>query len=185
MPLRKSRRASARPSKKTAVKCIISKGEAVFELSVKTEGLEPILGAAYLMMDRAFVLLGGDRTKTLRVALKAKSVAAGALEAAAEDFKAELEAQKLRWAIAKANQPIREFVVEQALLMASGAVPRPSQAEAAPAADELTAAQRSEIDRLIAEVEAEIKTLGDKKALADPKGIRPSWEEKQEGGKGA
>lgn len=165
--------------------CRISAGEATFELRVKEEGLEPILGAAYMMMDRAFVLLGGERAKTARVSLKPKAGPAAGVKALARDFLAELDAQKLRWAIAKNNQPIREFVVEQALLMASGAVPRPSAAAAAPAADELTEQQRQEIDRLISEVEAEIKTLGDKKALADPQGLRPSWEEKQERGKTA
>lgn len=181
--IKKARRKTVSPSKKTAAKCRISGAEALFELSVKAEGLEPILGAAYLMMDRAYVLLGGDRKTTTRVTLKAKPGAS--IQAVAEDFIEELKAQKLRWAVARANQPVREYVVEQALLMASGAVPRPSEAQAAPAGEDLTPRQRQEIDRLIAEVEAEIKALGDKKVLSDPNGIRPSWEEKQERGKAA
>lgn len=175
-PLKKpsqSAKASAKPY-------TISAGRAELKLDVKTEGLEAIFGAAYLMMDRAYVSLSGDRAKTLQVTLRPKD-AALAPKALAEGFLADLAAQKVRWAIAKNNQPIREHVAEQAVLLVN-APPPPPEAAPEPAADQLTDDQRAEIERLIAEVETEIKTMNEKKTAADPKNIKASWEEKQEQG---
>jgi len=151
-------------------------GSVSFELSVKREGLEPILGAAYLLTDRAYASLDGDRAR-LAVTLRPKSPSCD-LKALSEVFLRELETQKLRWAIAKNNLPVREFVAEQAVLLANGRIPPPSPP--APAADDLSEEQRREIERLIAEVEEEIKALNQKKLLSDPNKIRASWEERQE-----
>ncbi len=170
-----------KPANKSTVSSgkIDAKSESVsFELSVSAEGLEPILGAAYLLTDRAFVLLEGDREKKLRVSLSPKAGGdAKSLKALGETFRLELGSQKVRWAIAKLNQPIREFVTEQAVLLANGRLPAP--AADAPAADQLSDEQRKEIERLIAEVEDEIKTLNEKKTPKDPKNIAATWEEKQ------
>ncbi len=170
---------------KTAKKTSISSGKidvklnvVSFELSVSSEGLEPILGAAYLLTDRAFISLEGDREKKLRVVLSPKTGSdIKILKALGETFQLELQTQKVRWDIAKLNQPIREFVTEQAVLLANGRLPAP--AADAPPADQLSDEQRKEIERLIAEVEDEIKTLNDKKAPKDPKNIAATWEEKQ------
>jgi His-Xaa-Ser system protein HxsD len=89
-----------------------------FSLSVAENGLECILGAAYLMMDRAFVSIEGDRGKKLEVFLKSKAAAdAPQLEGLARAFLAELETQKVRWALSKNNRPIRQYIVEQAVLL--------------------------------------------------------------------
>lgn len=156
-------------------------GTVTCKLSVPQETLEAILGAAYLLTDRAYARLDGDRERSVTVTLRPK--AAAGLKELAETFVAELETQKVRWAIARNNLPIREFVAEQAVLLANGKLPA-EPAPAAPPADELSADQRLEIEKLIAEVEAEIKTLNDKKAPADPKKIAASWEEKQQPAKG-
>lgn len=146
-----------------------------FSLDVKKLGLETALGAAYLMMDRAWVSLEGDRSKALVVTLEPKpGFDAAAVKAA---FEAELESQKLRWAVARNNRSVREYVAENAVSLAQQK-PAAAQAEAAP--EQLTDAQRSEIERLIAEVESEIKDMNAKKAVADPKGVAPSWEAQQE-----
>ena len=99
-------------------------------------------------------------------------------------FFSSFESQTVRWPVPKNNLPIREFIAEQAVLIANGTVPAPSASQAAPeaAAEQLTDEQRSEIERLISEVEAEIKTMNDKKVAADPKGLKASWEAKQEQG---
>ena len=97
----------------------------------------------------------------------------------ADTFRAELRSQKVRWTIAKNNLPIREYIAEQAILLANGA-PAPAQASPETASDQLTAEQRGEIEKLIAEVEEEIKAMNQKKAVPDPKNIKASWEEKQE-----
>ncbi len=156
------------------------------DLSVAAQGLEPIFGACYLLTDRAYAFLVGERARKIRVILRPKNASAGPkeLKTLGEDFVAELQTQKVRWAISRNNLPVREFIAEQAVLLANGKLPEipaasPASA-AAPAADELSAEQRQEIEKLIAEVELEIKSLNDKKAPADPKNIAASWEEKQQ-----
>ena len=178
----KSKKKTAK--KAAAVPPKLSSTEAVLTLDVKTEGLEPIFGAAYLMMDKAFVSLTGDRAGKVVVQLRAKDPSAVKPKALAAEFLLDLASQKVRWAVSRNNQPIREFVAEQAVLIANGTVPAPSASQAAPeaAAEQLTDEQRSEIERLISEVEAEIKTMNDKKVAADPKGLKASWEAKQEQG---
>jgi len=153
------------------------------ELSVAAEGLEPILGACYLLTDRAYAFLEGDRGRKIRVTLRPKSPAAGPkeLKLLGDEFVAEMQTQKVRWAIARNNLPIREFMTEQAVLLANGKLPEPAAAPAGAApAEELSDEQRQEIEKLIAEVEQEIKALNDKKVPSDPKNIAASWEEKQQ-----
>ncbi len=170
--------------KPAAVSDRLSNSEALLCLDVKKEGLESIFGAAYLMMDKAFVSLSGDRAKRIDVVLRPKDPQAVKPRALAEEFRSDLEAQKVRWAVAKNNLPIREFIAEQAVLIANGTVcasAPPSPAE--PAGEQLTDAQRAEIEKLISEVEAEIKAMNQdkmKSISADPKNIKASWEEKQE-----
>lgn len=173
-------------SKIKSIKIIpkLTAAHASLTLDVKTLGLEAVFGAAYLMMDKAFVSLSGDRAGKVVVSLRAKDPKAVKPKALAEEFLLDLESQKVRWAVAKNNLPIREHIAEQAVLIANGTIPAPSAAAAAPeaAAEELTAEQRAEIEKLISEVESEIKSMNDKKVAADPKGIKASWEEKQEQG---
>src|SRR5688572_33055577 len=54
-------------------------------LSVSAETLEAVLGAAYLLTDRAWARLDGDRQRALTVTLRPKDPKA-ALKALAEDF---------------------------------------------------------------------------------------------------
>jgi hypothetical protein len=162
----------------------VSGNDLVFTLDVKKEGLEPLLGAAYLMTDVAFSRLDGHRAKVLEVRLEPKAAAgAAALKALARRFTDELSTQRLRWAIARENVTVREFITEQAVLLANGRLedgPAPAQE---PPVDTLSDEQRCEIEKLIAEVEDEIKTMNEKKTAFDPKNIKASWEEKQEAGK--
>jgi His-Xaa-Ser system protein HxsD len=173
------KQAKKKPAAKAKPKA--AAGTVAFTLDARKDGLDVILGTAYLMSDRAYARLDGDRAKILTVTLTPKG-ARGAkelkdLEAA---FTAEFESQKVRWALARANQPIREYLVENAVALAQGRAE--AAAAAAPAApEELTADQRAEIERLISEVETEIKEMNDKKAHADPKGVSPSWEAQQQG----
>lgn len=180
MPASKPRRAKPKtPARRArAARRAPAAPELKAVLEVKKEGLEPILGAAYMMTDRAHVWLDGDRKSRVTVRLSPKLAGAEPSELL-ETFRRELETQKVRWAIAKNNQPIREYIVEQALVLAQGGQAPEAQADQG-GADLLTDDQRQEIDKLIAEVEAEIKTMNEKKALPDPKGVKASWEEKQE-----
>jgi His-Xaa-Ser system protein HxsD len=139
-------------------------------VDLKKDPREAVWGAAYVLTDRAYAAFESSRGKTL---LTLRPKAAGTtLEDLEKVFSAEYETQKVRWAIFKNNAPIREYLVQQALLQAQGKAPEP-----APPSDELTPDQRAEIDRLIAEVEEELKALGPGKP-ADPKGISATWEER-------
>ena len=161
----------------------LSQSEVTFTLDVKKESLEAVFGAAYLLIDRAFVSLSGDRVKKIDVVLRPKDPKTLTPRAVASEFLCDLESQKVRWAVARNNLPIREFIAEQAVLIANGTVPPPPAQAPEPAADQLTDDQRKEIEKLISEVEAEIKTMNEKKTNPDPKNIKASWEEKQEQGK--
>jgi His-Xaa-Ser system protein HxsD len=188
MAKKKQSRAPARPVKKAAkpvsTKSPASAGEVSFDLDVRAAGLEPILGAAYLLMDRAYAFVEGDKAKSLRVTLRPKGArGAGDLAALKRTFEDELASQALRWAVARNNQPVREYVAENALALAEEFAKR-AAAPAEPAAEQLTTEQRSEIERLIAEVETEISQMNAKKDLADPKGKTLSWEAARETEKG-
>lgn len=152
-------------------------------LSVPEHGLAPILNAAYLLTDRAYARIDGDPKKSLTVSLRPKKEQDGAgLKQAFEDA---LRTQRLRWALAEANREVRERVARQGLLIAAGvapAAPAPAPAPAPGGGEALTAEQQAEIDRLIAEVEVEIKELKTKPAGADPENVRATWEEKHEEG---
>lgn len=184
----KSKRATAAKSRapkvKSAKKPSAAAGELVFELDARSDGPEPILGAAYLLMDRAYALVSGDKAKALTVTLRPKG-ARGKAELAAlkRAFEDELTAQRLRWAVARNNRPVREYVAENALALAQEFAAR-AAAPAAPAAEQLTSEQRSEIERLIAEVEAEITQMNVKKEHPDAKGAALSWEAAQQADKG-
>lgn len=171
-----------KPAKPAAVSFKVSDSEVSATFDVKKDGLESILGAAYLMMDKSYVSLSGDRAKNVVVVLRPKDPKMLKLRALAEEFISDFESQKIRWAVAKNNLPIREHIAEQAVLIANGTIvpPPASGAPPEPASEQLTDDQRAEIERLISEVESEIKTMNDKKVALDPKGIKASWEEKQE-----
>jgi His-Xaa-Ser system protein HxsD len=192
MAKKKSKRALARPSHapktkkrvKPSPKGTAASGEVSFSLDVRAEGLEPILGAAYLLMDRAYAFIEGDKAKSVTVTLRPKGARAAAdLAALTRAFEDELAAQKLRWAVARNNRTVREYVAENALTLAGEFAAR-AAAPAEPAAEQLTAEQRSEIERLIAEVETEISQMNVKKELSDPAGKSLSWEAAQETDKG-
>lgn len=177
-----SKKRAPKPSRaKTAKKAA---GEIAFELDARRDGPEPILGAAYLLMDRAYAFVSGDKAKTLTVTLRPKG-ARGAAELAAlkKAFENELAAQRLRWAVARNNKPVREYVAENALALAQEFAAR-AAAPAEPAAEQLTSEQRSEIERLIAEVETEIAEMNAKKGPAGGKDAALSWEAAQQADKG-
>ena len=176
-PKKSVRRAA--PAKSAPPQCRIGGCDVSFDLDVKTEGLESIFGAAYMLTDRAFSSLEGDRAKKITVTLTPKkSEGRAGLKALAQTFLQELETQKVRWAIAKNNLPIREYLAEHAVALANS--PAPVEAAAEPASEELTDAQRKEIEKLISEVEDEIKTMNAKNPAPDPKNVKASWEEAQE-----
>ena len=186
-------KASAKSAAKPAAKAVApakaasKNGSLTFTFDPRKEALEHLLGAAYLMMDRAWARLGGDKDKSLTIELTPKKDrSAKALAQLEADFVAELSSQRLRWAVARNNQPVREYVAEHALTLAEEYKKRTEAAAAAAAsssaapgeapADQLTAEQKSEIERLIAEVELEISAMNKTAEHKDPEGRTLSWE---------
>lgn len=136
--------------------------------------LEEIYGAAYMLTDRAFVSLKGNPKLSVTVVLEPKNPTnSKSLASLKKLFLEELRTQKLRWEIARNNQPIREHIVSEAVRLAQN----PSAAQ--PATPELTETERLEIEKLIAEVEAEIKERNKTAPATDPLGIAATWEEKR------
>jgi His-Xaa-Ser system protein HxsD len=85
--------------------------------------LDVIYGAAYVLIDRAYVLLdkAQDGRTLVRVRTKEPTDAAG-LEALAGEMANELLSQALRRKIAQQNRPLLEAIVTQAIAGASGAL---------------------------------------------------------------
>ena len=84
--------------------------------------LDVIYGAAYVFIDKAYVLLGrADEDTTVQFTAKA-GTDADALAAIVGDFSNELLSQVLRKKITKENQNILETIVSQALAGATGAM---------------------------------------------------------------
>ncbi|MGM0574640.1 MAG: His-Xaa-Ser system protein HxsD [Myxococcota bacterium] len=98
-------------------------GKLVLQLD---EGLYPqdvIFGAAYIFVDRAYVLLGRDGdTISVEIAAKDEDADEDALRALAGEFGNELLSQSLRRRITQQNKSILESIVSQALAGATGAM---------------------------------------------------------------
>lgn len=181
--LSKSKVRSRVRSPRVTYRILAGQSAVAFDLKVAEHGLESIMGAAYLLMDRAFVALRGDRARRMTVILRAKEKsAARALRGLAATFVNELKTQKVRWAIAKNNLPVREHITELAVLLANGGALEapPPPGPSVDVDDALTEEQRKEIETLISEVEEEIRVLNEKKTVSDPRNIKASWEEKQQ-----
>ena len=150
----------------------------VADCSSKSDSLEVIRSAGYVLTDRAFALLQSGGKDVVRVTLQLKEPGdKKALEDLAQTFKDELATQRLRHQISKNNVSIREYIVEQAVRLAQQPADSEAPAPQAPPEPELTEDQRKEIERLIAEVEEEIRTMAPNKAAQDPLKISATWEE--------
>jgi His-Xaa-Ser system protein HxsD len=123
--------------------------------------LEVVMGAAYVFVDRCFLLLDRAPDGRVKVAFTPKPGAPeGAAGALAGEFQNELLAQALRSRLAERHEKVREALVARALFGAS-----PEQA-APPASD----AQLG--------VDASFLPAADDDSLEDPLGIAVPWEEK-------
>ena len=98
-------------------------GKLVLALDKGLYPLDVIYGAAYIFIDRAYVLLGkaGDAT-TVEIQTKNANADEATLRALAGEFGNELLSQALRRRIIRDNKNILETVVSQALAGATGAM---------------------------------------------------------------
>lgn len=145
-------------------------GEVSLAAQKKLYALELLQAAAYVLTDRCVAYVetkGASHVVTLK---STRGRSRAELEALGDAFVTELLNQALRQRLVAANRSIMEHVITRALVSAQAEPP-----EGAPEA--LTADQQAEIDKLIAEAEAEIATLSKRKGGADPLGITKTWEE--------
>lgn len=106
-----------------------AQGVALLALDKGLYPLEVVYGAAYVLIDRAYVLLDRDDEGRTLIRIEAKpedqradASTEQALRALAGDLSNELLSQALRRKITKQNQPILEAIVTQAMAGATGAV---------------------------------------------------------------
>ncbi|OGS00719.1 MAG: hypothetical protein A3G41_05770 [Elusimicrobia bacterium RIFCSPLOWO2_12_FULL_59_9] len=128
-----------------------------FKLDVRAYGLRVIYAAAYVLMDRAYVLLEGNPKSKVTVYLKLKSDCSQNLKQLRATFLSELATQKLRWMLAEANQPVREHIIKEALQIWN---PKQLDGGNEKQLDSLSGEdppqdQREELDRLLSEVKEE------------------------------
>lgn len=98
-------------------------GKLVVRLHKTLYPLDVIYGAAYIFIERAYVLLGRDGEDFIvEMAAKDASITADGLRVIAGEFSNELLSQALRRRITKENKNILETIVSQALAGATGAM---------------------------------------------------------------
>ena len=98
-------------------------GKLVLGLDKGLYPLDVIYGAAYIFIDRAYVLLGRDSDRTIvELAAKDPDTDSATLRALAGEFGNELLSQALRRRITRENKNILETIVSQALAGATGAM---------------------------------------------------------------
>ena len=133
---------------------------------------EAILQGVHSFLRDVYVLLEKSPGGVAVVLTPKKKLASSAERAVFERNVADgLATARLRCAIQRSSLPAREHILTTAF---GPAAPAAAMQETA----ELSLEQRAEIDRLISEVEAELKTMDP--ARRDPEGITATWEEKHE-----
>lgn len=136
----------------------LAEGSVTLTVDAAVYPLEAVYGAAYIFIDRCFVLLDRPRAGSVAVTLTDKKGAADAeaLRRMAGEFANELLTQAWRQKIVEENRVLLETVTTQAL---AGAQSREGGA-AEPSLDDLASFDFTE------------------EAFDDPLGIAMSWEEK-------
>lgn len=126
--------------------------------------LNVVMGAAYVFVDRCFLLLDRTPDGRVRVAFTMKpGNPPEGVSALAGEFQNELLAQALRAALGERHEKVREALVARALF---GAAPEQPAAEPAPASDAALG------------LDARFLPASDDDYLEDPLGIAVPWEEK-------
>ena len=98
-------------------------GKLVLRLHKSLYPLDVVYGAAYIFIEKAYVLLGRDGEDFIvEMATKDTTTTEAGLRIIAGEFSNELLSQALRRRITKANKNILETIVSQALAGATGAM---------------------------------------------------------------
>ncbi len=151
-----------------------------FEIPTKVYPLEAIYQAAYIFVDEYYIYLDKDDAGKIVVELRPKDATdEESLQKGMGEFYNELLAQVVRRRIAKQTGKLRELIVARALYGALGpeafarAMGIDEQAEDKPLEaleDETLKAEQEELDRLLAEIEADMSD--------DTDDIATPWDEK-------
>ena len=123
--------------------------------------------AAFFLTGGAYVRLDAMKNG-VRVYISPKTAGAGTRKRLAFQFKEELELQKIRSEIESNNRSCANTSCDVSL---GESLPTQAEPEIA-----LTEEQQKELDRLIAEVESEIKNESSV-SRGDPLGVTKTWEE--------
>ena len=150
-----------------------------FELSTKMYPLEAVYQASYLFIDNHYVYLDRPEAGTITVELRDKNGSTDNLEALEGEFRNELLNQIVRRQINRQSGKLRELIVsraifgalgDQALNQAMAAAEGQEDASLQNFGDDALKAEQEELDRLLAEIEADFTD--------DPMGIATPWDEK-------
>lgn len=131
----------------------LEKGGVVVQVNPKLYPLEAVYSAAYVFLDRAYVLLDGDPKKTVLVKLKPKNKES--LEKLGGEFLNELINYADYNRRARETKEIREMLLQRAMITNDPSVLQDDK----------------EIDKMMEELE-------DDDFIDDPEGIAIPWEEK-------
>lgn len=150
-----------------------------FELSTKMYPLEAVYQASYLFIDNHYVYLDRPEAGTITVELRYKNGSVDNLEALEGEFRNELLNQIVRRQINRQSGKLRELIVSRAIFGALGdqslnqamAIAEGHEdASLQDLGDDALKAEQEELDRLLAEIEADF--------AEDPMGIATPWDEK-------
>lgn len=160
----------------------VDRNEISWAIKPRVYPMEVVYQAAFVFIDRAYIMLDKDEAGDILVRLKGKEpLDKAALDALQGEFANELLNQAVRRSISRQNQRIRELIVAKALFAAArpgeldeiiqqaGAQER-EQAEKVRPWDQATQEEQDELDRLLAEIEQDFAD--------DPMGIAVPWDEK-------
>lgn len=132
----------------------INDGQAVIAVNPKLYPLEAVYSAAYVFMDRAYIVLDGDPEKEILVKMHLK--AEGSLETLGNEFNNELLNYADYLTRAKETKKIREMILRRAIITNDPAMAQQSE-------------EKDDFEEL---------DDSDDDFLDDPEGIAIPWEEK-------
>ncbi|MBI3297871.1 MAG: hypothetical protein HYZ75_06895 [Elusimicrobia bacterium] len=146
--------------------------EVSFSVPRKLHPLELVQGAAHVLSDRATAFV--DETKTAwKLTLSAKTTEDQAgLMALGREFVDELHNQALRQRLIANSRPVYEHIVSRAVVSARR---DPDDKDQPATGAELSKEQKAELEKLIAEAEAELAARRKTGVLA---AVEKTWEER-------
>lgn len=142
----------------------------IFTINGKNN-LKVIRYAAYLFTEDYYVFLkkkGKNYQITISPKKDIKNISAAIVK---KDFESKLKEETLRYEIYQKNKPLREFLIKKAILEGDkiASISQDFNQETT-----LTKEEKKELEKIIKEVEEELKTYNSKKT----KEIAQTWEEK-------